>query len=60
MFVFSDNLNYNGKWKKQEWDLNRVGFWETEEDCEQEGRDIKHVGRETIKRTKYRPVIDWK
>lgn len=30
MFVFSDNLNYNGKLKKEGWDLKQLGSWETE------------------------------
>lgn len=64
-FVFSNNLNYNGKLKKEGWDLKQLGSWETEKTMSShlkrgKGRDIKSVDRETIKRTKYRPVVYWK
>lgn len=52
MFVFSDNLNYNGKLKKRV-GLKTGQLLGNREDCEQEGRNIKCVDRETIKRTKY-------
>lgn len=37
MFVFSDNLNYNGKLKKQGWDLKQLGSWETEKTVSKKG-----------------------